>query len=64
MDFELVKRCWREDTDSSLPPLKEETVMGMFTNRAADLRRQVKGRLRQEAVYCTAHRDLGGESRG
>ena len=51
MDLEVVKRCWREDTESSLPPLKEETVMRMLTNRAADLRRQVRGRLRQEAVY-------------
>ena len=51
MDLELVKRCWREDAESLLPPLKDETVMRMLTNRAADLRRQVRGRLRQEAVY-------------
>ena len=64
MDLELVKRCWREDMESSLPPLKEETVMRMLTNRAADLRRQVRGRLRQEAVVLrNAHRGVGGEPR-
>jgi uncharacterized membrane protein YqjE len=51
MDLESLRRCWREDPESSLPPLKEEAVMRMLTNRTADLRRQVRRRLRQEAVY-------------
>jgi len=51
MDLESVKRCWREDTESLLPRLEEGTVMRMLTNRAADLRRQVRRRLRQEAGY-------------
>ena len=51
MDFESIKRCWREDTGFLLPPLEEDTVMRVLTNRATDLRRQVRRRLRREAGY-------------
>jgi hypothetical protein len=51
MDLESVKRRWREDTEALLPSLEEETVMRMLSNRAADLRRQVRRRLRREAGY-------------
>ena len=51
MDLESIKRCWREETESLPPPLEEETVMRMLTNRTADLRRQVRRRLRREAGY-------------
>jgi uncharacterized membrane protein YqjE len=51
MDFESIKRCWREDTESVLPPLDEGAVMRLLTKRSTDLRRQVRRRLRQEAAY-------------
>ena len=51
MDLESIKRCWREETQSLPPLLEEETVMRMLANRATDLRRQVRGRLRREAGY-------------
>jgi hypothetical protein len=51
MDLESIKRCWREETQSVPPRLEEETAMRMLTNRAIDLRRQVRRRLRREAGY-------------
>ena len=51
MDLESIKQCWREDTQSLPPLLEEETVMRILTNRAIDLRRQVRRRLRREAGY-------------
>jgi hypothetical protein len=51
MDLESIKRCWREETQSLPPLLEEETVMRMLTNRATDLRGQVRRRLRREAGY-------------
>jgi hypothetical protein len=51
MDLESIRRCWREDGVSLLPPFQEETVMRMLTNRTADVRRQVRRRLRREAGY-------------
>jgi hypothetical protein len=51
MDFESIKRCWREETQPLPPLLEEETVMRMLTNRTTDLRAQVRRRLRREAGY-------------
>jgi uncharacterized membrane protein YqjE len=51
MDFESIKRCWREETRSLPPLLEEETVMRMLTNRVTDLQRHVRRRLRREAGY-------------
>ncbi len=51
MDLDSIKQCWREDAQSVPPSLEEETVMRMLTNRATDLRRHVRRRLRREAGY-------------
>jgi hypothetical protein len=51
MDLDSIKECWRQGTKSFPPQLEEETVMRVLSNRAADLRRQVRRRLRREAGY-------------
>ena len=51
MDLESMKRCWRDETAASPPQLQEEPVMRILTSRAADLRRDVRRRLRREAGY-------------
>ena len=51
MDLESMKRCWRDEADALPPQLQEGPVMHMLANRAADLRREVRRRLRREAGY-------------
>jgi hypothetical protein len=51
MDLESMKHCWRDEADASPPQLEEEPVMRMLSNRAVDLRRDVRRRLRREAGY-------------
>jgi hypothetical protein len=51
MNLEGIERCWREEISAPSPQLAEETVMLMLTRREADLRRDVKRRLRREAGY-------------
>jgi hypothetical protein len=51
MNLDAIERCWREDTNARSPQLEEGTVMQMLTQREADLRRDVKRRLRHEAGY-------------
>jgi hypothetical protein len=51
MDFDSIKRCWREESLALPPRLEEGPVKEMLTNRTADLRRDVRRRLRREAGY-------------
>jgi hypothetical protein len=51
MNLEAIERCWRDETDAPSPQLEEGTVMQMLARREADLRRDVKRRLRREASY-------------
>jgi hypothetical protein len=51
MNLEAIERCWREETNARSPQLEEGTVTQMLTRREADLRRDVKRRLRREARY-------------
>jgi hypothetical protein len=51
MDLESLKQCWRDEGDDSPPQMQEEPVMRMLTSRTADLRRDVRRRLRREAGY-------------
>ena len=51
MDLEAIKRCWREEAGELLPLLEEGPVLRMVTDRATDLRRRVRNRLRREAYY-------------
>jgi len=51
MNLEAIERCWRDETNAQWPQLDEGTVMQILTRREADLRRDVKRRLRREAGY-------------
>jgi hypothetical protein len=51
MNLEAIERCWRDETNAQSPQLDEGTVMQILTRKEADLRRDVKRRLRREAGY-------------
>jgi len=51
MDLESMKRCWRDEAGAVPLQLQEEPVMRILTSRTADLRRDVRRRLRREAGY-------------
>ena len=50
MDFESIRRCWREEAAAPPPALEEASVMRIIETRAVDLRRRVRRRLRREAA--------------
>jgi hypothetical protein len=62
MDLEAIKRCWQEEAQALPPRLEEGPVVRMVTNRAADLRRRVRRRLRREAEYYLPMMALVGAS--
>jgi len=51
MEFDAIERCWRETSQALPPPLEKGLVKEMLANRATDLRRAVRHRLRREAGY-------------
>ena len=51
MDLETLERRWREAALVQPPSLREGPVMRMIEARTADLRRDVRRRLRREAGY-------------
>jgi hypothetical protein len=49
MNIESIQECWRGQSQAEPLVLEQETVTKVLANRAADLRRQVRRRLRREA---------------